>query len=122
MFSGVNRLGGGLTSTIAGPLVGRIDQLRNRTVGNALQAADGERTNVGREVVQTLRDWTPGGTLWYVRAAYERMVIDQLQHLADPEARAAFKRKMQQRKSDYGNEFWWKPGEALPARGPQVAQ
>ena len=120
LFSGVNRSGGGLTSTVAGPLVGLFDQLRNRTVGNALEAAEGSRTNIGREAVQTLRDWTPGGSLWYVRAAYERMVLDQLQYLADPEAKAAFRRRMQSRKRDFGNGFWWRPGDAAPARGPDL--
>jgi hypothetical protein len=120
LLANVNRLGGGLTGTIAGPLVGRADQLRNRTIGNALEAADGDKTNAGREAVQTLRDWTPGGNLWYLRLAYERTVLDQLQHLADPDARAAFRRRMQQRQRDYGNEFWWRPGETAPRRAPQL--
>lgn len=121
LFAGVNRFGGGLTGTVAGPLVGRLDQLRNRTVGNVAEAIeDGAPNNVGREAVATLRDWTPGGTLWYARLAYERIVLDQLQHLLDPDARAAFRRKVRQREKDYGNGFWWAPGESAPERAPDL--
>lgn len=114
LFSGVNRFGGGLTGTIAGPLVGRLDQLRNRTVGNTLEAAEGGRTNAGRELVQTLREWTPGGSLWYARLAYNRVLLDQLQTLVDPEAKAAFRRQEATRKRDFGNAFWWRPGRMTP--------
>ena len=120
LFANVNRFGGGLTGTVAGPLVGRFDQLRNRTIGNVYEAAEGESTNIGREAVQTLREWTPGGSLWYMRLAYERVVLDQLQHLLDPDARKAFRRKVAQRKKDYGNGFWWAPGDGAPARAPNL--
>jgi hypothetical protein len=118
IVAGVNRFGGGLTGTIAGPLVGRVDQLRNRTVGNAMQAAEGDQTNLGREAVQTLREWTPGGSLWYVKTAYNRILLDQLQSLVDPEAKKAWRRQQQMRKRDFGNEFWWAPGKARPDRAP----
>ncbi len=118
LFSGVNRFGGGMTSTVAGPLVGKFDTLRNTTIGNLLkQADDDSKSNVGRDGVKFLRDWTPGGSLWYVRSAYERMLLDQLQHLIDPDARKAFRRKMQMQHSTYGNEYWWRPGEQAPRRG-----
>jgi hypothetical protein len=118
LFAGVNRFGGGLTGTIAGPLVGRFDQLRNRTVGNAMQAAEGDQTNLGREAVQTLREWTPGGSLWYIKTAYNRILLDQLQSLVDPEAKKAWRREAQNRKRDFGNGFYWERGKLLPGRAP----
>lgn len=122
LFAGVNRFGGGLTGTIAGPLAGRADQLRNRTIGNVYEAIeDGSPNNVGREAVATLRDWTPGGSLWFARLAYERVVLDQLQHLLDPDARKAFRNRERQRKRDYGNAFYWGPGEASPRRAPDLS-
>lgn len=122
LFAGVNRFGGGLTGTVAGPLVGRADQLRNRTIGNVYETLEeGGPNNLGRELVSTIKDWTPGGSLWYAKLAYERVLLDQLQHLLDPDARRAFRRKVKQRQKDYGNGFWWAPGEAAPARAPDLS-
>lgn len=120
LFSGVNRFGGGLASTVAGPLVGKFDKARDFGIGNPLQVGDGEKTNAGREAVGLLRDWTPGGTLWFARLAYERTVLDQLQQMLDPQARAAFRRKVTQRRNTYGNDFWWRPGETSPRRPPDA--
>jgi len=118
LFSGVNRFGGGLTSTVAGPLTGKLDKARNFGFGNVAQGGAGERTNAGREAIGVIRDWTPGGNMWYVRAAYERVVLDQLQTLIDPEARRAFKRRMKFREQNFGNGYWWAPGQASPGRAP----
>lgn len=117
LFGNVNRVGGGLAGTVAGPLWDRLSTVRDLTIGNVMELGE-EKTNFGRESVRFLRQNTPGGSLWYARLAYERIVLDQLQHMVDPEARAAFKRKQQYRKKNYGNEFWWQPGDAAPVRGP----
>lgn len=115
LFANVNRFGGGLTSTVAGPLVGKVDRLRDSTIGNVFKAVDDEsRSNLGRDAVNVLRDWTPGGSLWYARLAYERILLDQLQTMLDPDAQRSFRRKMQQRRSQFGNAFWWRPGELAP--------
>lgn len=122
LFSNVNRFGGGLADTVAGPMWGRVSRLRDLTIGNAADLAAGEKTNAGREIVNAIRENTPGGSLWWARAAYERIVLDQLQQLVDPQARAAFRRKVTQRKKDYGNGFWWAPGDLAPRRGPQLGE
>lgn len=121
LFSDVNRFGGGMAQTLAGPMADRVDQIRRLTIGNIQQGATGERTNIGREAAQFVRQNTPGSSLWYLRLAWERIAMDQLQHLADPEASAAFRRRRQQRLRDYGNEFWWSPGETAPRRGPDLS-
>lgn len=120
LFADVNRFGGGMSQTLAGPMVDRFDQIRRLTIGNSQQLAAGERTNVGRESVQFLKQNTPGASLWWLRLAWERVAMDQLQQLADPEAHAAFRRRVQARKRDFGNEYWWAPGETRPARGPRI--
>lgn len=122
LFGNVNRFGGGLAGTVAGPLWDRVGQLRDLTIGNVLQSADAEKTNFGRELVSFLKQNTPGGSLWYLRLAGERLLFDQLQHLIDPDARAAFRRRVSQRKKQFGNEFWWAPGETAPRRGPDLGR
>lgn len=123
LFSDVNRFGGGLARTVAGPIWDTADQLRKLTIGNAFEFAQGkDKTNSGRELVGFLRGHTPGGTTWYLQLAYERVVLDQLQHLTDPEARAAFRRRMDRRRRDFGQDYWWRPGETSPRRGPALAR
>lgn len=88
--------------------------------GNMAQWVRGEKTNTGREVVRFLGQNTPGGSNWYLRLAYERVLLDNLQRLADPEAHAAFERKIRMQRRDYGNEFFWAPGQSTPRRVPTL--
>jgi hypothetical protein len=122
LFADVNRFGGGLESTIAGPLTSRADNLRNLTIGNIAELASDKDTNFGREAVRALRENTPGGNIWYLRLAYERVFLDQLQRLADPRAHTSLRRKVQNRRRDYGQEYWWTPGQASPHRAPDLGQ
>ncbi|MET3601054.1 hypothetical protein [Martelella mangrovi] len=120
LFSNVNRYGGGFSTTLAGPVVERANNLWNLTGGNAIQLASGEDTKFGRELNRFLRSNTPGSTIWYWRLAWERILFDQMQYLMDPEANKAFKRKQRFYEREFGQEFWWKPGEMRPERGPDV--
>ena len=56
LLANTNRFGGGLASTVAGPLVERT--LRNFTVGNAQQLIQGKETNFGEEAVKLARQNT----------------------------------------------------------------
>jgi hypothetical protein len=115
-----NRVGGGLAQTMAGPTVDRLGGLLALSSGNVAQRVRGENTNFGREAVRFVGQNTPGGSLWYLRLAYERLVLDQLQQLADPEARSAFQRRVQTQRRDYGNAFYWAPGELVPRWAPEL--
>lgn len=121
LFSDLNRYGGGFARTLAGPLVERLSDAWTLTGGNVMEAIEGKDTHIGREFVKFLRGNTPGGTIWYVRQAYERVLLDQLQFLVDPEANKAFKRQQQNWLRNTGQEFYWRPGEVLPARLPDLA-
>lgn len=120
LFSDLNRFGGGFGTTLAGPLVGRANDFWNLTAGNAVQLATGEKTHFGRELVRFAKGLVPGGTIWYLKLAYERMVLDQLQYLVDPEASDAFKRQQRNWLKNTGQEFFWRPGEAIPSRAPDL--
>lgn len=117
LFSNINRYGGGFSTTLGGPVVQRANDIWNLTAGNAIQLASGEKTHFGRELVKFARGNVPGGNIWYARLAWERMVLDQVQHAVDPEAGKAFKRQQQFWKREFGQDYWWKPGEFLPSSG-----
>ena len=116
-FSDVNRFGGGIAETLAGPGVSFLDDMLRFSVGNARELALGEDTRAGRELVGLLRNFTPGGSLWYLRLAYEREVLDQLQQVIDPEASQSFRRRIQSARQ-YDTQFFAPPGSsAIQGKG-----
>lgn len=121
LFSNVNRFGGGFASTLGGPLVQRASDAWNLTAGNIIQLASGEKTHFGREAIQFMRGNTPGSSIWYIKTAWERILFDQMQWIADPEANKAFKQRQRFFQREFGQDFWWAPGELTPRRGPNLA-
>ena len=121
MFSQVNRMGSGLKGTIAGPSIGMLDDLRNLTFGNAAELSQGKDTNFGSESVRFLSKYTPGSSIWYLRAGLERHLFDRLQDWIDPDAAKKFRRKVKLYDSRYGQGMWWMPNENLPSRAPNFA-
>lgn len=60
-------------------------------------------------------------SLWYGRAAFDRMVVDQLRHLADPDHNNYFKGQTNRLLKGRGQKFWWRPGQTLPDRWPALS-
>ena len=119
LFSDVNRVGGGLSQTIAGPVVGLADDIRKLTIGNVQQAAGGDDTNFASEFIRFAGRYTPGSSLWYTRLALERNVIQQLQIWADPKAYRKFRSLRRRYAREYNQDYWWEPGETTPRRSPE---
>jgi len=115
LFSDVNRFGGGLAVSLAGPMAGFLDDTRRLTIGNALEAIQGIDTNFGREVVKYGARYAPGADMWYFGPGVQRLFIDQMELMLDPKkAKAGFRREESTAKNQYGQKYWWAPGDALP--------
>jgi len=120
--SETSRFGGGLAETASGPVVGLVSDVVGPVASNARRAFEGEDTLIGRDIANLLRYQTPvASSLWYQRAAWDRMVADQLQLILDPEAETAFRRSARRKERDYGTEAWWERGEMAPARAPDFS-
>ena len=120
LFSDVNRFGGGLAQTIAGPNVALLDDVRRLTLGNIMEAASGEDTNAGAELIRFAQDYTPGSSIWYARLGLERVWWDRLQIMTDPKAKQKMRKRERKYKKDYGQRYWWAPGDAQPTRSPNL--
>ena len=120
LFSEVNRSGGSLGQTLAGPVVDRIESLKRLTVDNVIQAARGKDTHVMRELFRVLRQNTP--TVLWNKLLMERMVWDRLQLMSDPEARQQWQADRAKRKREYGQDFWFGPGDLNPQRAPDLSR
>lgn len=120
LFANVNRYGGGFSQTLGGPLVQRINDFWNLTAGNVIQLASGEKTNFGRELVKFMRGNVPGSNIWYIELAWQRLLMDQLQFLVDPEASKAFRRQQLFWRKQYNQGYWWAPPTMSPQRAPDL--
>lgn len=119
-FSQLNRFGGSLPGTVAGPIWGRLDNIKNLTIGNLAELAQGKETKFGKELTTFLRQNTPAVVM--TKLMMERMVFDQMQMMLDKDARAAFRRQLRSRKREYGQDFWWQPGSTAPSRAPDLSR
>jgi hypothetical protein len=123
LFADVNRQGQSLAQQISGPTVGLVGDLWKLTAGNLQQLVQGKPTHAGREAVNTLGRYTPVlSSLWYLRAGYRRVVLDQLQYLTDPEAHKSFREQEQRLRNETRQGMWWAPGAIAPSRPPALVQ
>lgn len=117
-FGDVNRFGGGVGSSLGGPMTSFVDDLAKLTIGNLQEVVIGGETlsgaNAGREAVNFLETYTPGSSLWYARLALEREVFDRLQRAVDPNAERSFAAQNRY-PDDVGTQFFSTPGERLGA-------
>lgn len=113
-----NDRGDTLVGYASGPLLRNIvDPAVNLTLGNSGGLMRGEETNAAREGVRFLKENIPGGNAWYGRLALNRLILDALDEMADPDYRQAW-RRMERRAHDQGTEYFWEPGDASPDRAP----
>jgi hypothetical protein len=109
-------------TAIGGPTAGFVDDLMKLTGANIQATAEGKDTHFGREMAQFVRRNLPGTSLWYGRLALDRLMWDRLQELVDPEAQRRFRRMEDRARKEVGQEFWWRPGEDAPERGPAMGR
>ncbi|MEK9694776.1 MAG: hypothetical protein VW270_03370 [Candidatus Poseidoniales archaeon] len=123
LFSNVNRYGSGLEDTIAGPIIGMANDVKDLTIGNAVEFAQGknlEESKVLSEMLGFAAKYTPGSSIFYIRAALERQVIDRLEMMANPKARQDMLRLEKRYMREYGQRYWWRPGSPTPDRAPNL--
>lgn len=102
------------------------------TGGNMLEVAGGladgegldeavEGARVGRDLASVARNYNPLASLWWSRAAYSRLVADNLQRALDPEAEEAFERRRRRMERETGQGQFWPQGANAPERAPDLA-
>lgn len=107
-----NRIGGGIASTLAGPVVSAASDVVRPIASNATRAVKGEDTLLGRDAANFVRKNTPFlSSAWYARTAYSRLVADNLQAFLDPQAEILWRRQLRQQAKDYGTQPF------IPRRG-----
>lgn len=124
LYASENRFGGGFASTVAGPVVGAMSQAGTltTTIAKALSSRDPDAVDQAqRDAIRFANQFSGPTNLWYLNAAFDRMVWDNLQLALDSEAQEAFDRAAKRRLKEFGNAEFWPRGEALPARLPDLS-
>lgn len=119
----------GKSSAMAGlgAPAGAVSDVWNLTGGNigdiAGGLAEGEDlgeavadAKVGADAARFMGRYSPVSSLWWLRTAWDRVVVDQLQRALDPDAEEAFQRQRRRLQREFDQEQWWREGEALPGR------
>ena len=101
----------------AGPSFSTAFDVADLTLGNAGLAVQGKDTQFGADAARFVKGNTPFINLWYARTALERLVLNDLQEAASP---GYLKRMKDRARKDWGQRYWWEPGEALPDRAPDL--
>lgn len=125
LFDGVNRMGGGPTETVAGPITGFVGDAAQLAFGdvfkfmNAMGTLDqGFESTTLAKSVEFAKRYTPGTNIWWAKKALESVLWDRIEELADPKVYQKRMRRQQKQRKIYGNEYYWRPGDQAPYRAP----
>lgn len=108
LFSAESRTGNGVAMTAAGVLPQDVDKLYRTAKDPA------------KNGVRTAKNWLPGNNLWYSRAAFDRMVADQIEEAINPNLRDQ-RRNLHRYAAEQGTGYFWAPGDRLPERVPDLS-
>lgn len=104
-------------TSLMGPVFGTVADGMNVTLGNLGEVLKGKKTNAGAEIIRFARGNTPLVNLWYAKAAIDHLFMHELQESISP----GYLRKMRATaRKNFDQAYWWKPGEGLPSRAPDL--
>ncbi len=118
LFSPQTGYGQSALATLLGPAAGAIEDVYDLSIENARQLSAGEEADFGAEAVKFVDRYTPGASIWYVKAALDRMIFQQMQDALNP---GYLDRMVARQQRERGTEYWWRPGDTLPQDAPNPA-
>jgi hypothetical protein len=105
----------GLPVAFAKDVYGLIDETLRYMPG-------GKEPALGREFSNFIKKYTPGSSIWYLRAAWERIIVDTLQNLIDPKFHKRNNNIIKRYQNKENRDYWWYPGENMPSDAPEISQ
>lgn len=115
LFSQASQHGGSATASLLGPAIGLLEEAGNLTQGNLIELMQGDDPKWQAEAIKFLKGITPGTSLWYSKAAMDHLIFQQMQEHFSP---GYLNRVKSRARREFGQEYWWEPGDATPDRGP----
>ena len=102
------KYGQSLVDAIAGVQAGTAMKLVKMTKGNIMDALKGEDTNILGDGINFIKGLTPD--TWYSQLFTDN-VIEAFRKEVDPNREKTLRKMARDRKTQYGQEQWWKQGE-----------
>lgn len=118
LFSNTTQGGTSKLAAFGGPLAGDVETLLNlRGLTANVALGDKDPEVLGARLVQLGKGHIPGANLWYTKAATDHLIFHQMQEYFSP----GYLNRMQRRaQREFGQSYWWEPGESAPARAPDL--
>lgn len=129
LYNSQNSFGGGVTATLAGPLLGQaLPNAVDSTFGNLVRTVDNDdatQPEFAKDIGRTIEAELPGRNIWYSRRAWDLLIGDTIRYLSDPDAEDAWSR-MEKRADEEGTQYFAPPGAlyrdgATDMRAPDLA-
>lgn len=116
--SAQTRYGSGILEALGGPTLGPLLELALVQPFGAIKGAmEGKDTHLGAKTLQDIKGFVPGGNIWYTRAAMDHLVWQRAMEALSPGYLSTIRQKTMK---DYGQDWWWRPGDAAPDRTPDM--
>lgn len=121
VFGDYSRFGRNPITESMGPIPGLFEDIYTATKGNFDRAVfEGEEANPARDLFRVAKRNIPLGSLWYGRLALERLILDNLERLTDPQFDRRMRRLERKLTKESGQQFWWAPGGGLENIDPSL--
>lgn len=112
------RYGSGPVEVLAGPTIGPLLEMG---LVQPLQAVkktmEGRETHLAAQTLQDVKGFIPGNNLWYTKAATDHLIMQQVMEQLSPGYLSSIRSRTQR---EYGQDWWWTPGQAAPDRAPDL--
>lgn len=114
------RYGSGPLEALAGPIVGPALEAGLVAPMNAARGAmDDKDTHLGATLLRDTKGFVPGGNIWYAKTALDHMVWMQVMEMLSPGYLSSIRQKT---RKEYGQDWWYGPGEMTPSRAPDLSK
>jgi hypothetical protein len=112
------RYGSGIIESLSGPTLGPLLEMGLvQPMGAIRGAMEGKETHFLARQVQDLKGFVPGGNIWYAKAALDHLIWQNVMEFLSPGYLANIR---QRTAKEYGQQWYWQPGELTPERGPDL--
>lgn len=112
------RYGSGPLEALGGPTMGPLLEIGLvQPMAAAKAKMEGKDTHLAAQTVQDLKGWVPGGNIWYAKAALDHLIWQRVMEYLSPGYLSSIR---QRTAKEYGQDWWWTPGEATPRRAPDI--
>lgn len=116
--SATTRYGSGPLEVLAGPTIGSAATGLTALVQAGNAAASGKDTHLTAKMINLGKGYLPFNNLWYTRAATDHIIFQNAQEQLSPGYLAHMRANSIKQ---FGQDWWWEPGEFTPSRAPDFA-